>query len=125
MKKFFRCEHCGNIIGMIEDHNVPVVCCGEKMKELVPNTVDAANEKHIPAVTVDGDKISVKVGEVEHPMTEEHYISWVFVETQQGGQRKAFKPGNAPAAEFAVTGGDKAVAVFAYCNLHGLWKKEL
>ena len=119
--KFFVCKHCGNLIGMIENSGVPVVCCGEKMTELVANTVDASLEKHTPVVTVDGDKIEVVVGSVEHPMLEEHFIKWIYVETKKGGQRKTLKPGEAPKAAFVVTD-DEPVAVYAYCNLHGLWK---
>ncbi|MEA4922578.1 MAG: desulfoferrodoxin family protein [Eubacteriaceae bacterium] len=125
MRKFLKCMHCGNIVGMIEDKGVPVVCCGDNMTELVPNTVDAAVEKHVPVATVDNNEISVKVGDVEHPMTDDHYIQWIYIETQQGGQKKTLKPGQKPAAQFTLAGGDKAVAAYAYCNLHGLWKKEL
>ena len=124
MKKFFICEHCGNLIGMVHDAGVPVVCCGQKMTELVPNTTDAATEKHVPEVVVDGDLLKVTVGSTEHPMTEEHLIQWIFVETERGGQRKALNAGEKPYAEFCLNG-DKAKAVYAYCNLHGLWKKEL
>lgn len=122
--KFFICRHCGNIVGMIKNTGVPVFCCGEKMQQLIPNSVEASGEKHVPAVTVEGDKIKVRVGSVDHPMLEEHYIGWIYVQTENGGQRKALKPGSAPEAEFFLTG-DKAVAVYAYCNLHGLWVKEL
>lgn len=122
--KFFICRHCGNIVGMIKNTGVPVFCCGEKMQQLVPNSVEASGEKHVPAVTVEGDKIKVRVGSVDHPMLEEHYIGWIYVQTENGGQRKALKPGSAPEAEFSLMG-DKAVAVYAYCNLHGLWVKEL
>ncbi|MEG0919442.1 MAG: desulfoferrodoxin family protein [Bacilli bacterium] len=124
MKKFLRCEHCGNIVGMIHDSGVPVVCCGEPMKELVANTTDAATEKHVPVVSVDGNKIVAKVGDVEHPMLEEHFIQWIYLETENGGQRKALKPGMVPEATFVLEN-DKPVAVYEYCNLHGLWKKEL
>jgi len=122
--KFYICKHCGNLIGMINDAGVPVVCCGEKMHALVPNTVEASGEKHIPVVTVEGDIVKVNVGSVDHPMAEEHYIEWVYVETENGGQRKALKPGDAPNVVFNLAG-DKAVAVYAYCNLHGLWAAEL
>ena len=119
--KFFVCKHCGNLIGMIENSGVPIVCCGEKMTELVANTVDASLEKHTPVVNVNGDKIEVVVGSVEHPMLEEHFIKWIYLETKKGGQRKALKPGEAPKATFVVTD-DEPVAAYAYCNLHGLWK---
>lgn len=124
-KKFYVCKHCGNMIGMIHNAGVPMMCCGEKMAELIPNTVDAAQEKHVPAVTVEGNIVKVQVGSVEHPMAEEHYIQWIYVATEQGGQRKVLKPGAKPVAEFALTDGDKAVAVYEYCNLHGLWMAKI
>ena len=124
MKKFYICEHCGNIIGMVKDKGVPVMCCGQKMKELVPNTVEASGEKHIPAVTVEGNVLKVNVGSVNHPMAEEHFIEWVYVETENGGMRKNLKPGQEPNVIFAL-GDDKAIAVYAYCNLHGLWMAEV
>ena len=123
-QKFFRCQYCGNLVGLIDDQGIPLVCCGEEMEELVPNSVDASNEKHVPAVTVSGDKISVQVGSVPHPMEEGHYISFVYVESECGGQRKCLKAGAEPSVEFCFTD-DKPIAVFAYCNLHGLWKIEL
>ena len=123
MKKFFKCEHCGNIIEMVEDKGVPVMCCGQKMTELVPGTTDAAVEKHVPSYVVEGNKVIVTVGEVEHPMAEEHYIEWVSIQTKQGNQRKALKPGEAPKICFSICEGDEVEAVYAYCNLHGLWKK--
>lgn len=109
---------------MINDAGVPVMCCGQKMEALVPNTVDAAGEKHLPVVTVDGTSLHVKVGEVAHPMTDEHYIQWVYVETENGGQRRILKPGDKPEVTFCL-GEDKPLAVYAYCNLHGLWKIEI
>ena len=121
--KFYICEHCGNIIEFVKETGVPVMCCGQKMKEMVPGTVDAAVEKHVPVVTVDGNKVKVAVGEVEHPMLEEHYIGFIAIETEQGVQRKTLKPGEKPEAEFALADGDKLVAADEWCNLHGLWKK--
>jgi len=123
-QKFFQCQHCGNLIGLITNKGVPVVCCGEPMAELVPNTVDASAEKHVPAVTVDGNKVTVQVGSVPHPMEKEHLITFVYVETEHGGQRKSLEAGAEPKAEFLLVD-DKPVAVFEYCNLHGLWKKDL
>lgn len=122
--KFYICEHCGNIIAKVKDSNVPVVCCGEAMKELVPNTKEAATEKHIPVCTINGNVVEVKVGEVEHPMSEEHYIEWIMLQTKQGNQRKELKPTDTPCASFALVDGDEVVAAYAYCNLHGLWKAE-
>ena len=132
-QKFFICKHCGNLIGFIEDKKVPMMCCGEKMTELVPNTVEASVEKHLPAVDVkegrcscgcDCNCLSVQVGSVLHPMEEAHHISFIYVETEQGGQRKCLNVGEEPKLEFCVTN-DKPVAVYAYCNLHGLWKTEI
>ena len=122
-QKFYICEHCGNIIAKVKDAGVPVMCCGQKMTELVPGTVDAAVEKHVPEYTVDGNKVVVKVGAVEHPMTEEHLVEWVSLQTKQGNQRKALAAGAAPEVCFRICDGDEVEAVYAYCNLHGLWKK--
>ena len=122
--KFYICRHCGNLIGMVHDSGVPVVCCGEKMEALIPNTVEASGEKHLPFVTVEAGVINVNVGSVDHPMIPEHFIEWVYVQTENGGQRKAPKPGDAPNISFCL-GDDKAVAVYAYCNLHGLWMTEV
>ena len=120
-KKFYICKHCGNMIGMIKSSGVNVVCCGDPMTELKPNTVEASQEKHLPVVTIEGNIVKVKVGSVEHPMTEEHHIAWIYLETEQGGQRKKRAVGSKPEAEFALAGGDKVVGVYEYCNLHGLW----
>ncbi len=121
---FYKCEHCGNIIAHINDSGVRCVCCGEEMKPIVPNTSDGAGEKHVPVVSVDGQTVTVTVGSVEHPMLEAHYIMWIMLETKQGRQRKALKPGDKPIASFALTEGDSFVAAYEYCNLHGLWKSE-
>ena len=123
-QKFYICRHCGNLVGMVHDSGVPIVCCGEKMQPLVPNTVEASGEKHLPAVTMEDGVLHVRVGSVEHPMLPEHYIQWIYVMTENGGQRRALKPGDTPEASFCL-GGDKAVAVYAYCNLHGLWMTQL
>ncbi len=123
--KFFICEHCGNIIGKIHDAGVPVMCCGQKMTELIPGTVEASLEKHIPVAVVEGNLVKVQIGSVEHPMIPEHYIPWVYLQTTVGGQRKNLLPGAAPAVNFALTEDEKPVAVYAYCNLHGLWKADL
>ncbi len=119
--KFYICKHCGNILGVARDGGVTPVCCGETMSELKANTVDAAQEKHVPVITVNGDEVKVAVGSVAHPMVEEHFIQWVFLETEQGTQRKCLKPGVAPEVVFALVPGDKVIAAYEYCNLHGLW----
>lgn len=121
-QQFFICEHCGNIISMVKNSGVPVVCCGQKMTELKANTTDAAVEKHVPVYEVKGDKVYVTVGSVEHPMLAEHFIEWVSIQTKFGSQRKTLEPGQAPKVCFALCEGDGVEAVYAYCNLHGLWK---
>lgn len=122
--KFFICKHCGNLITFINDAGVPLVCCGEKMTQLVANTVDAATEKHVPVVTVEGDTVSVTVGSVEHPMTEGHYIQWIYLRTDKGFQIKYLTPDDKPTAVFQLNG-EKPVEVYEYCNLHGLWKADV
>jgi len=122
--KFYICRHCGNIVQKIHDAGVPVVCCGQKMEELIPNTVEASGEKHKPVVSVENGVVTVAVGSVAHPMVEEHSIEWVYVETERGGLRKELKPGEVPEVKFWL-GDDKPVAVYAYCNLHGLWMTEV
>ena len=124
MKKFYICRHCGNLIEMVHDAKVPMFCCGEKLEELVPNTVEASGEKHIPVVEVKGSQVHVNVGSVDHPMVSEHFIEWVYVETENGGYRKELHPESAPHVVFEL-GEDKPVAVYAYCNLHGLWMTKL
>lgn len=124
MARFFVCETCKNLVEIVEDHKVPLFCCGKQMAELLPNTANASEEKHLPVVTVEGDRVEVKVGSAEHPMEDVHSIRWIYLETENGGIRKDLKPGVAPAVSFNLDG-EKAVAVYAYCNLHGLWKTEV
>ena len=121
-QKFYVCAHCGNIIAYVNNSGVPVMCCGQKMQELIPGTTDASQEKHVPVYTVEGNKVHVKVGSVTHPMQEEHYIQWISLQTKQGNQRKVLKPTDAPEACFCLCDGDEVEAVYEYCNLHGLWK---
>ena len=123
-QRFFICKHCGNLIGMIHNAGVPIICCGEEMTEIVANTTDAAQEKHVPVVSVDGELVTESVGSVNHPMQEEHFIQWVYLETAKGGQRKCFAPGEKPVVTFSLVD-DEPVAAFAYCNLHGLWKADV
>ena len=124
-KRFFKCSICGKIIDIVEDKGPIVVCCGKKMDELVANTTEAAEEKHIPEVQVNDNKVRVQVGSVLHPMIKEHYIGWVYVQTNKGGQYKSLEIDKDPVAEFALTEDEKVLEVYAYCNLHGLWKVEL
>lgn len=120
--KFYVCKHCGNIIAYVHDAGVPVMCCGEKMEEIIPGSVDAAAEKHVPVIEKSGNKVTVKVGSAAHPMTEAHHIAWIALETEMGNQRKELDVTGIPSADFALLEGDKVVAAYAYCNLHGLWK---
>ncbi len=124
MTKFYVCETCGNLVQVINASGVPMMCCGKKMTELIPGTVDASREKHVPVATVSDEIVEVAVGSVEHPMTDEHLIQWIYLETCCGGQIKYLGANDAPAAKF-VLNGQKPVAVYAYCNLHGLWKIDL
>lgn len=121
-QRFFVCSHCGNIIAFVKNAGVPVMCCGQKMQEIIPGTVEASGEKHIPVYTVENGVVTVTVGSVEHPMLPEHYIEWISIETTQGNQRKCLKPGEKPQAQFALLPGEEVTAVYAYCNLHSLWK---
>ena len=123
MVKFYKCRHCGNVIEKVVDSKVPVICCGEKMEELIPNTVDASQEKHVPVVTkLDDFTIKVEVGSVAHPMLPEHHIAFIYVETENGGIRINLK--DKPEATIC-TCASKPIAVYEYCNLHGLWKTVL
>lgn len=125
MLKMYRCEHCGNIVIMAYNGGGQLVCCGEPMKLLEANTSDAAGEKHVPVVSIDGKSVSVKVGEVEHPMIPEHFIGSIILETEDQLHVKWLKPTDAPEAVFTLTGDEKPVAVYEYCTLHGLWKAEV
>lgn len=120
--KFYKCPICGKIVAMVEERPAPTMCCGRPMEEIIPNTQDGAHEKHIPVCEVKDSILYVKVGEVEHPMLENHYIQWIAVQTNFGNQRKVLKPGEKPVAEFALLPGEEVIAVLEYCNLHGLYK---
>lgn len=124
MTKFYLCEKCKNLVEVIHETPIPIMCCGQKMTELIPNTVDAATEKHVPEVCLDGNKVKVEIGSVEHPMEEKHYIMFILLETDKGVQKKDLKPGEKPSAEFALLEGEKPIRVYSYCNLHGLWSKD-
>ena len=119
--KFYRCKHCGKIVALVKEVKVPTICCGEPMQELIPNTEDGAYEKHIPVVEQNGNVVTVKVGEVTHPMLEAHYIEWIMLQTNLGNQRKVLKPGDEPKADFALLPGEEVKRVVEHCNLHGLY----
>ena len=122
--KYYICPNCGNIISYAKQGPVPVMCCGKPMVELVPGTTDAAQEKHVPVVTVEGNKVTVRVGSVDHPMTAEHYITFIDVVTCCGVHHRILTPDSAPVAEFLLADGEKYESCVAYCNLHGLWQAE-
>lgn len=119
--KFFKCEHCGNMVELIKAGGGTIVCCGDPMKELVPNTVEASKEKHIPVAERQDGELVVQVGSVPHPMLPEHFIEWIAVVSDTGIERIQLKPGEEPKAVF----GDKEnVDIYEYCNIHGLWKTD-
>ncbi len=123
MIEFFKCKKCGKIVEVVNKGCPVVVCCGEEMQLLKANTSDGANEKHVPVVDVNGDKISVKVGSAVHPMESDHYIMWIALETDKGVYRKNLNSGEKPEAMFTLTD-EKLIACYEYCNKHGLWKSE-
>lgn len=123
-RKFLRCSVCGNIVGFIHDSGVTPVCCNQSMNELTPNTTDAAQEKHVPVITREGNVVTVKVGSVSHPMTPEHHIAWILIAYGSHTQRFVLDPAGAPEATFCVQS-EEPVTAYEYCNLHGLWAAEL
>ena len=122
--KFLRCNICGKMVVQLNDKPCPTKCCGEAMEELVPNTQDGAHEKHIPVINIEGNIVTVKVGEVAHPMLEAHYIEWIMIQTNFGNQRKVLKPGDEPIARFALLEGEKVIRALEYCNIHGLYSTK-
>ncbi|MCL2025298.1 MAG: hypothetical protein FWG92_00640 [Leptospirales bacterium] len=123
--KFYLCELCGNIAIKAHDAGVPLECCGEEMQEAVPNTVDASKEKHVPVVTKGDNKISVVVGDVKHPMEDKHFIEWIYLVCKDSTHSRHLHPGGEPTAEFLLSADDKPLAVYEFCNLHGIWKANV
>lgn len=119
---FYRCPVCGQIVAIVKGTGVPIICCGKPMQKIEAGTTDASVEKHVPVYTVEGNIVTVTVGSVAHPMLPEHFIEWIALKTKGGNQRKVLKPGEEPKACFAICDGDEVEAVYAYCNLHSLWK---
>ena len=122
--EFYKCAHCGNVAVKLFDQGAPLSCCGEEMTLLHAGETDGAAEKHVPVVTI-GETIHVEVGSVLHPMMEAHFITMIVLETSKGFQMKHLQPGEEPKADFAVVPGEEPVAVYEYCNLHGLWKADI
>ena len=122
--KFFVCEICGNMVEMLQESGVSMVCCGQNMTELIPGTSDGAQEKRVPVIRTDGREVIVEIGSVEHPMTEAHHIEWITIETTQGSHRRRLEITDRPRARFLLDEGEEVIAAYEYCNLHGLWKAE-
>lgn len=123
--KFYRCEHCGNIAVKVVDSGVPLVCCGEPMVELVADTTDAALEKHVPDVHIEGNHVHVNIGSVDHPMTPEHYIQFICLVKEAEYEIHPLQDDMQPHTDFYLGEGEKPLAVYEFCNIHGLWVKEL
>lgn len=123
-QRFYKCSHCGKIVAIVKETGVPIICCGTKMNEIIAGSVDAAKEKHVPVFEIKDNKVIVTVGETLHPMTAEHSIEWVSIKTKQGNQRKVLAKDSKPQVTFALCEDDELIAVYAYCNLHGLWIAE-
>ena len=121
-ENFYICKHCGNITKKINDSGVPIVCCGENMQTLVANTTEASNEKHIPVYSLQNNIVNVIVGSIEHPMSTEHYIKWIYLKTNKGSQIKYLTPNEKPQTFFCICNDEQVINVYAYCNLHSLWK---
>lgn len=124
--KFYKCQLCGQIIGMVKETGVPIICCGQEMEEIIPHIDEKGlSEKHIPVYQIKNKKIVVRIGSIPHPMTNEHYIEWVALVTNKGSQKKSLKPGDAPEVRFVLDDGEIVEEIYAYCNLHSLWKIKL
>lgn len=123
MNKIFICTTCGNLVEMLNDSGQIPTCCGNPLKEVEANTVDAAHEKHVPVIESDGNIVIVTVGETKHPMIPEHYIEWIYLQTNKGLKRAKLMPNMEPTASFILLDDEVILNAYAYCNLHGLWKK--
>lgn len=125
MSRILISEDRKSLVMLIGGNGADITCDGKPMSFLTANTTDAAQEKHVPQVTVDGNKVSVKVGSVAHPMTEAHLIQWIYLQTKRGGQYVNLTASDKPEAEFIIADGDEPLAAYEYCNLHGLWKADI
>jgi len=125
--KFYKCAHCGKIVALVNEEKmgIPTICCGEPMSLMIPNSQDGAVEKHVPVVKVEGRVATVTVGEVLHPMMENHFIQWIFLKTNKGNRRVELKPGDVPEAKFALADDEVVLEAVEYCNLHGLYSAKV
>lgn len=123
--KYFKCEICGNIIQEVCDSGRTVSCCGREMRQLYPNITDGDKEKHVPFLSLHGDLVRIQIGKLAHPMEKEHYIQWIDLVTNLGIHRRVLSPESLPLAEFVLTDNEKIESIYAYCNIHGLWKKDI
>ena len=119
--RFFKCKKCGNVIVLVDDKSSNLACCGEDMMELIPRAEDAAVEKHVPKIYIDENTVDVKVGEVAHPMEEDHYIDFVAIKSNNGIEINKLKPGFEPETRFILDEDEELYTAYAYCNKHGLW----
>ncbi|MCX8074808.1 MAG: desulfoferrodoxin family protein [Clostridia bacterium] len=124
MSKFYRCKVCGNLVELIDEGKGTMVCCDTTMIELKANTFDAALEKHVPVVGIDKNIVTVNIGSVDHPMIPDHYIEWIHINTDSKVYRKKLNPGEKPNASFYIEE-EGNIDVYAYCNLHSLWKSSI
>ena len=120
--KFFKCNICGNIVELVKNGGGELVCCGEPMEKMLPNTTDEGNEKHLPEIKVVDNEVFVEVGSILHPMEEKHYIEWIVLLYNNKVKKIKLKPGDEPKAIFKIDEDFKTLEVYEYCNIHGLWK---
>lgn len=123
--KYYECKTCGNVMVLFEDSGVIPVCCGSTMVEIKPQSLDGAKEKHVPVVEKNANEVTVRVGEVLHPMTDEHYIKWIVLETDKGKYIRSLKPGVDPVVKFWLVNNEVPLVAYEYCNLHSLWEKQI
>lgn len=121
---FYRCEPCGNLIVMIENSGVIPECCGTHMTRLEPCSVDASLEKHVPVILQKGKDVWVEIGSIAHPMTSQHFIKWIIVQTDRGAYARTLEPDELPTIHFRINPDEDVIAAYAYCNLHGLWSSS-
>lgn len=122
--RYFVCGQCGSVVEKIVDSGNPLICCGREMKERIPGMSEGAGEKHVPVYTVEGNRVHVEVGEIWHPMQEDHFIRFIALEGTKKNQTVHLNPGDNPVADFVLSEEESVQAVYAYCNLHSIWKKR-